>query len=61
MNKAKALEIIRKNNYTHMRSWDFLVEEVGAVPFYDVTTATEDFRLPNGDVISINMATKEVS
>jgi hypothetical protein len=61
MNKAKCLSIIRKNNYTNMQTWNLLVEEAGAMPFYDATTDTEDFRLPNGDIVSINMATREVS
>ena len=61
MNKAQALSIIKKNNFTHMQSWDLLVEEARAIPFYDASTVTEDFRLPNGDIVSINMQTKEVS
>jgi len=61
MNKAKVLEISRKNNYTTMQTWNLLVEEAEAVPFYNATTNTEDFRLPNGDIVSINMATRQVS
>jgi hypothetical protein len=61
MNKAKLLSIASKNNYSHMAFWDLIVEEAGGIPFYTPTTDTEDFRLPNGEIIHIDMVTRGIS
>ena len=61
MSKAKAMSIIKKNNCNLFQIHNLLTEEFGAVSVYDASVNTEKFRLSNGEVISINMQTKEVS